>query len=171
VLLLFLVRPNEAEHVSASILLRDAVQVQQRADVDRCCATLAVLDSAQGAVRRRTDHLARDAGGGPPMNHDDDTVPTPTRPGWGQSLYSRAAGVALLHAVRTRAGGEDDGDALRPWAAAMVKGPIQAVPEACGLYEGAPAVAYDLSFLPTDTVSRALATLDTYLADITRHRL
>lgn len=102
------------------------------------------------------------------MNHD--TPPTPTRPGWGQSLYSGAAGAALLHAVRTRTG-EDDRDALRPWAAAMVKGPIQAAPEACGLYGGAPAVAYVLSFTHTNTAARVLATLDAHLADVTRHRL
>ncbi|MGW1878420.1 lanthionine synthetase C family protein [Streptomyces sp. NPDC001975] len=102
------------------------------------------------------------------MSHD--TPPTPTRPGWGQSLYSGAAGAALLHAVKTRTG-EGDRDALRPWAAAMVKGPIQAAPEACGLYEGAPAVAYVLSFTHTDTANRALAPLDTHLADVTRHRL
>ncbi|MET8218441.1 lanthionine synthetase C family protein [Streptomyces hirsutus] len=103
------------------------------------------------------------------MNHD--TPPTATRPGWGQSLYSGAAGVALLHAVRAHTGEDDDRDALRPWAAAMVKGPIQAAPEACGLYEGAPAVAYVLSFTHTSTATRALATLDTHLADVTRHRL
>ncbi|MFF5146725.1 lanthionine synthetase C family protein [Streptomyces sp. NPDC013157] len=102
------------------------------------------------------------------MNHD--ASPTPTRPGWGQSLYSGAAGAALLHAVRSHTG-EDDTDALRPWAAAMVKGPIQAAPEACGLYEGAPAVAYVLSFTHTDTGTRALATLDSHLADVTRDRL
>ncbi|MER6566306.1 lanthionine synthetase C family protein [Streptomyces sp. NPDC001093] len=102
------------------------------------------------------------------MNHD--APPTPTRPGWGQSLYSGAAGVALLHAVRARAG-QEDRDALRPWAAAMVKGPIQAAPEACGLYEGAPAVAYVLSFMQTSTAARALTTLDRHLADVTRHGL
>ncbi|MER7644771.1 lanthionine synthetase C family protein [Streptomyces sp. NPDC126522] len=100
----------------------------------------------------------------------NDAVPTPTRSGWGQSLYSGAAGVALLHAVRAHTG-EEDPDALRPWAAAMLKGPIQAVPEACGLYEGAPAVAYVLSFSHTNTAERSLATLDRYLADVTRHRL
>ncbi|MGW2886422.1 lanthionine synthetase C family protein [Streptomyces griseoruber] len=102
------------------------------------------------------------------MNHD--APPTPLRPGWGQSLYSGAAGVALLHAVRAHTG-EDDRDALRPWAAAMVKGPIQAAPEACGLYEGAAAVAYVLSFTHTNTAARALTTLDGHLADVTRHRL
>ncbi|MEU1275615.1 hypothetical protein [Streptomyces sp. NPDC005799] len=70
--------------------------------------------------------------GEPLMNYD--APPTPTGPGWGQSLYSGAAGVALLHAVRAHTG-EDDRDALRPWAAAMLKGPIQAAAEACGLYE------------------------------------
>ncbi|MGW3069756.1 lanthionine synthetase C family protein [Streptomyces sp. NPDC001130] len=102
------------------------------------------------------------------MGHDAPL--TPTRPGWGQSLYSGAAGVALLHAVRARTG-EEDRDALRPWAAAMVKGPIQAAAEACGLYEGAPAVAYVLTFTHTSTATRALATLDTHLADVTRHRI
>ncbi|MDN0198153.1 lanthionine synthetase C family protein [Streptomyces sp. S.PNR 29] len=102
------------------------------------------------------------------MNYD--APPTPTGPGWGQSLYSGAAGVALLHAVRAHTG-EDEKDALRPWAAAMLKGPIQAAAEACGLYEGAPAVAYVLSFTHTNTSTRALATLDTHLADVTRQRL
>ncbi|KAA0921213.1 lanthionine synthetase C family protein [Streptomyces apricus] len=102
------------------------------------------------------------------MNHD--VAPTPTGSGWGQSLYSGAAGVTLLHAVRAHIG-EDHRDALRPWAAAMVKGPIQAAPEACGLYEGAPAVAYVLSFIHSNTATRALATLDTHIADVTRHRL
>ncbi|GGS15135.1 hypothetical protein GCM10010269_62930 [Streptomyces humidus] len=101
---------------------------------------------------------------------NNDALPTPTRPGWGQSLYSGAAGVALLHAVRARVG-EEDPDALRPWAAAMVKGPIQAAPEACGLYVGAAAVAYVLSFSHTNTAARALATLDRHVADVTRHRL
>ncbi|MER6072763.1 lanthionine synthetase C family protein [Streptomyces sp. NPDC001817] len=102
------------------------------------------------------------------MNHDAPL--TPARLGWRQSLYSGAAGVALLHAVRARAG-QEDREALRPWAAAMVEGPIQAAPEACGLYEGAPAVAYVLSFTHTNTATRALTTLDTHLAYLTRHRL
>lgn len=102
------------------------------------------------------------------MNHD--APPTPIRPGWGQSLYSGAAGVALLHTLRAHTG-QEDRDALRPWAAAMLNGPIQAAPEACGLYEGAPAVAYVLSFMHTNTATRALATLDRHVADVTRHRL
>ncbi|MET9567183.1 lanthionine synthetase C family protein [Streptomyces tauricus] len=101
---------------------------------------------------------------------NQDVAPTPAGPGWGQSLYSGAAGVTLLHAVRAYSG-EDHKDALRPWAAAMVKGPIQAAPAACGLYEGAPAVAYVLTFIHSNTATRALATLDTHIADITRHRL
>ncbi|MHC3456253.1 lanthionine synthetase C family protein, partial [Streptomyces prasinus] len=43
--------------------------------------------------------------------------------------------------------------------------------EACGLYEGAPAVAYVLSFTHPTTATRALATLDTHVADGTRRRL
>ncbi|GHI91628.1 lanthionine synthetase C family protein [Streptomyces olivaceus] len=101
---------------------------------------------------------------------NNEALSTSTRPGWGQSLYSGAAGVTLLHAVRSHIG-RDDSDALRSWAAAMVKGPIQAVPEACGLYEGAAAVAYVLSFTHTNTAARALATLDRHLTDVTRHRL
>ncbi|WP_333761927.1 lanthionine synthetase C family protein [Streptomyces sp. IBSBF 2390] len=101
---------------------------------------------------------------------DHDAPPTPTRPGWGQSLYSGAAGVALLHAVRSHAG-EQGRDALRPWAAAMVRGPILAAPEACGLYEGAPAVAYVLGFTYMETAAGAVATLDRHIADVTRRRL
>ncbi|MFE9613719.1 lanthionine synthetase C family protein [Streptomyces sp. NPDC006012] len=112
--------------------------------------------------------MVRLAGGEPLMNHD--APPTPTRPGWGQSLYSGAAGVALLHAIRAHID-EENRDALRPWAAAMVKGPIQAAPKACGLYEGAPAVAYALSFTHTNTAARALATLDRHLVGVTRERV
>lgn len=101
---------------------------------------------------------------------DHDTPLSRTKPGWGQSLYSGAAGVALLHAVRAGVG-EEDLDALRPWAAAMVRGPIQGAPDACGLYEGAPAVAYVLSFTHTAAGARALTTLDRHLADVTRQRL
>ncbi|MFD3373718.1 MULTISPECIES: lanthionine synthetase C family protein [unclassified Streptomyces] len=98
------------------------------------------------------------------MNHHSDATP-----GWGQSLYSGAAGVTLMHAVLARTG-VSGGEMMRPWATAMLRGPIVAA-EAASLYEGAPAVAYVLTFIDSPAAARRLAELDGHVRRLTAHRL
>ncbi|MEU2182422.1 lanthionine synthetase C family protein [Streptomyces thermolilacinus] len=88
-----------------------------------------------------------------------------------QSLYFGAAGVTLLHAVRMQAGA-GDADAMRPWASDMLRSPIVAAAhQGIGLYEGAPAVAYVLTFVGTPAAKRLLAALDDHVRRITAERL
>ncbi|WP_437112124.1 lanthionine synthetase C family protein [Streptomyces sp. enrichment culture] len=86
-----------------------------------------------------------------------------------QSLYFGAAGITLLHAVRAGAG---DADAIRPWASDMLRSPIVATAhQGIGLYEGAPAVAYVLTFVDTPAAERLLTALDDHVRRITAERL
>lgn len=90
-------------------------------------------------------------------------------PGWGQSLSTGAAGIALLHAEYARAGIGDWSTAHR-WAAAMTRTPVTAHPDA-SLFCGAPAVAFALRAAGHPAYAAALATLDRHIAALTRHRL
>lgn len=88
-----------------------------------------------------------------------------------QSLYFGAAGVTLLHAVGAAAGA-GNADAMRPWASDMLRSPIVAASRhGIGLYEGAPAVAYVLTFVDTPAAERLLTTLDDHVRRITAERL
>lgn len=91
-------------------------------------------------------------------------------PGRPQSLYSGAPGLTLLHAVRERVG-VGDTEAMRACAESMFRMPIMAGPEGFGLYEGAPAVAYVLTFTDTPSAGRLLSVLDDHVRRITASRL
>ncbi|WP_324783412.1 lanthionine synthetase C family protein [Streptomyces sp. H51] len=91
-------------------------------------------------------------------------------PGWPQSLYSGAAGITLLHAVKERVGAGDT-EAMRACAESMFRVPIMAGPEGFGLYEGVPAVAYVLTFTDTPSTERLLSVLDGHVRRITTSRL
>ncbi|WAU78315.1 lanthionine synthetase C family protein (plasmid) [Streptomyces sp. Qhu-G9] len=96
--------------------------------------------------------------------------PNDEAPGWGQSLYYGAAGITLMHAAtaaRTDASGTQT---MQPWATAMLRSPIVAT-EATSLYEGAPAVAYVLTFLNSPAAARRLAELDGHVRRLTAQRL
>lgn len=88
-----------------------------------------------------------------------------------QSLYFGAAGITLLHAVRAQAGA-GEADAMRPWASDMLRSPIVAAArQGIGLYEGAPAVAYVLTFVGTPAAERLLTALDDHVRRLTTERL
>jgi lantibiotic biosynthesis protein len=91
-------------------------------------------------------------------------------PGWGQSLSTGAAGTILLCIEYARAG-FGGWDTVQKWAAAMTREPIDAHPDACGLYRGAPAIAFTLRIAERPAFDAALTTLDSHIAALTRHRL
>lgn len=91
-------------------------------------------------------------------------------PGWGQSLSAGAAGIALLHAEYAHAG-LGRWDTVHQWAAAMTRSPVAAHPDACGLFRGAPAVAFTIHAANHPAYAKALARLDGHIATLTRHRL
>src|SRR5439155_19717565 len=93
-----------------------------------------------------------------------------TEPGWSQALYTGAAGIALAHIENARTGLGDWHTAHR-WAAAMVRNPVIAHPDDCGLDRGAPAVAFTLHAADRPSYAPTLALLDSHIATITRHRL
>jgi hypothetical protein len=101
---------------------------------------------------------------------------TPPRPpagqpdGWAESLFTGAAGIALLHIERANAG-VAGWDAVHGCVANMTRGPVTAHPDASGLHRGAPAVAYVLHRASQPGYARALATLDDHIVHLTRHRL
>ncbi|MBB1245012.1 lanthionine synthetase C family protein [Streptomyces durbertensis] len=100
---------------------------------------------------------------GPPPRHN----PTP---GWNQSLSTGAPGIALVHFTTAREG-EEGWETAHSWAAAMTRTPVLAHPDACGLFHGAPAVAYALHAAGHRAYAQALATLDTYITDLVETRL
>ncbi len=105
----------------------------------------------------QTDLLAQ------PAEHDPS-------PDWSQSLSNGAAGVALLHIVHARAGVGDWGTAHQ-WVTAMTRNPVVADLGACGLFRGAPAVAYVLRVAARPEYAAALRTLDGHITALTRQRL
>lgn len=96
--------------------------------------------------------------------------PCDPTPGWGESLFTGAAGIALLHIEYARVG-VGDWDTVHQWATAMTRSPVTAHPDACGLDRGAPAVAFALLATGQPGYASALALLDTHIATFTRHRL
>ncbi|WP_131771074.1 lanthionine synthetase C family protein [Candidatus Protofrankia californiensis] len=103
----------------------------------------------------RTDPLAR------PPGHDPS-------PDWSQSLSNGAAGIALLHIARA---GIEGWDTAHQWVTAMTRSPVVADPDACGLFRGAPAVAFVLRAANHPAYAAALATLDGHITALTRQRL
>jgi hypothetical protein len=86
-------------------------------------------------------------------------------PGPGQSLATGAAGIALLDVQR------GDWTALRNRAAEMTREPLIADPEVCGLFYGAPAVAFSLHTAQQPAYTAVLDTLDGHLDALARRRL
>lgn len=91
-----------------------------------------------------------------------------TRPD--QSLASGAAGIALLHAELAHSG-VGAWATVRQWAVVMTRSPIIAHPDVCGLYFGAPAVAFALHTASPLAHRAALETLNGHVAAVTRRRL
>ncbi len=91
-------------------------------------------------------------------------------PGWGQGLAEGAAGITLLHIEHARAG-TSRWDLTHRWAAAMTRSPVSAHPGSCGLYRGAPAVAFTLHAADQPGYAKVLATLERHVSAITRRRL
>jgi hypothetical protein len=91
-------------------------------------------------------------------------------PDWSQSLAAGAAGIALLHIVRAQAGVGTWGTAQQ-WVTAMTRSPIVADPAACGLFRGAPAVAFVLRAAARTEYAAAVCALDGHIAVLTRQRL
>lgn len=106
------------------------------------------------------------------MNQDERAPVTPggSTPQRSQSLYSGAAGIALQH-IENALTGTGGWDTVHRWASATILHPVIAAPDACGLYEGAPAVAFALQAAHRPAYTAALGTLDGHIASLTRHRL
>jgi hypothetical protein len=90
-------------------------------------------------------------------------------PGWGQSLSTGAAGIALLHIAYARAS-LAGWDTAHQWATAMTRSPVAAHPDAC-LFKGAPAVAFVLRAADQSAYTAALRALDGHIVTLTQHRL
>lgn len=90
--------------------------------------------------------------------------------GPGDCLATGAAGIALLYIERARTGTGGWSAAQRS-ALVMTRDAVSAHPDACGLYRGAPAVAFTLHAASQPAYAEALATLDGHVATLTRHRL
>lgn len=90
--------------------------------------------------------------------------------GWRQSLYTGAAGIALLHIEYAHAG-LSSWDRAHEWVTAMTRDPIIADPCACGLYQGAPAIAFVLHAAGQPAYTAALETLDHHITAVTVQRL
>lgn len=90
--------------------------------------------------------------------------------GWHESLSAGAAGLALAHVEYARSGTGSWKTAQR-WAAAMLREPITAVPDACCLFRGAPAVAFVLLSAGNPAYAATLDTLYHHITTITRRRL
>jgi len=106
------------------------------------------------------------------VSHTQPASPPPQEltPGWDHCLATGAPGIALLHIqhAHTGAGGWDT---VQRWAAAMTRSPVTAHPDACGLYRGAPAVAFTLHAAGQPAYASALDTLDRHISTLTRARL
>ena len=91
-------------------------------------------------------------------------------PGWSQSLFTGACGIALLHIERARAG-TGPWTTARDWAATITRRPVTAHPDTSGLHHGAPAVAYALHAANQPAYATALTRLDQNIETLTRARL
>ena len=91
-------------------------------------------------------------------------------PGWGQALYTGAAGIALAH-IEYAHTGTAGWDTAHRWAAAMLRSPVTAHPDTCALDRGAPAVAFTLHAAARPGYAPTLAILDRHITAATRHRL
>jgi class I lanthipeptide synthase len=100
----------------------------------------------------------------------DTPPPVDPAPGWSQSLFTGACGIALLHIERARAGG-GDWDTAHRWAITTTRHPVTAHPDTSGLHQGAPAVAYALHTAGSPAYAPALATLDAHITTLARVRL
>lgn len=96
--------------------------------------------------------------------------PPEPEPGWDSCLSTGAPGIALLHIERARAGA-GEWRTVQEWASAMTRNPMTAHPDSCGLYRGAPAVAFTLHAAEQPAYGLALEVLDGHIATVTRHRL
>lgn len=96
--------------------------------------------------------------------------PSTPPPGWGQSLSTGAAGIALAHMLAARTGRRTWATA-HTWAAAMTREPVLAHSDAFGLFHGAPAVAFTLHTAAQPAYQDALTTLDKHVTRLTRARL
>lgn len=86
------------------------------------------------------------------------------------SLGEGAAGIALLHIERARAG-TGTWAAAHHWASEMLRHPTTAHPDIAGLYRGAPAVAYVLRHTRRNDAAATLNQLDRHVDDLIRSRL
>jgi len=102
---------------------------------------------------------------------DPGAVPAGTARLRGQSLAGGAAGIALLHIERARAG-RGDWAVANAWLRAAAAEPISAGPNAT-LFFGAPALAFltHTAVEQTGRLNRALAALDKATISVTRRRL
>jgi class I lanthipeptide synthase len=107
-------------------------------------------------IRLAADHLRH-----PPAYAPD--------PCWGESLASGVPGILLLHIERAHTG-RGTWDTAHRWAAAATRTPVTAN-LGCGLFQGAPAVAYALAAADHPAYTRALRTLDRHVLSITARRL
>ncbi|WP_217712213.1 lanthionine synthetase C family protein [Streptomyces sp. NA02950] len=98
------------------------------------------------------------------------TPPNDPPPGWAQSLSTGAAGIALAHMIAARTSTGDPATA-HSWAAAMTREPVLAHPDTCGLFHGAPAVAFTLHTANQPAYQGALDTLDRHVIRLTHTRL
>jgi hypothetical protein len=76
----------------------------------------------------------------------------------------------LLHIVYAQTGA-GDWATVHQWAAAMIRHPVNAHPDVCGLGRGAPAVAFSLHAAGHPGYTGALAPLDRQIDMLTRDRL
>jgi hypothetical protein len=95
----------------------------------------------------------------------------PDSPRWnGQSLSDGAAGIVLLHGLRSRTG-HADWDRVRAWLARAVRDDLSAG-DGAGLWHGAPAVAFALlAAAPPGEGEQLLERLDTAVDHMIRRRL
>lgn len=87
-----------------------------------------------------------------------------------ESLGSGAAGTALHHIVRARAG-SGTWVVAHESATAMTRRPVTAHPDSAGLYRGAPAAGYVLHTGGHAAYDAALTALDRHVTTLTRRRL
>lgn len=97
-----------------------------------------------------------------PATHDE--------PGWGQALYTGGAGIALAH-IEAAHVGTGDWTTAHQWVTTMVREPISADLDTCGLHHGAPAVGFVLHTTNRPAYAHALHELDPHVTAIIRHRL